>query len=73
MDGLVSQVGTQLLALGLPGIIILALAYIAWDRDRKLETSRDRYMDLAILQTKTTADNTSALERLTDLLKDRKA
>jgi hypothetical protein len=64
---------TELLKLGLPGIVILALAYAYLRKDAKIDEINEKRIAEARESVKAIEQSTNALEGLTDILRDRKA
>lgn len=64
---------TELIKLGLPGIVILALAYAYLRKDAKIDEINEKRIAEARESVKAIEQSTNALEGLTDILRDRKA
>lgn len=64
---------TELIKLGLPGIVILALAYAYLKKDGKVDELNEKRIAEARESVKALEQNTSTLETLTEVLRDRKA
>lgn len=64
---------TELLKLGLPGIVILALAYAYLRKDNKIDEINEKRIAEARESVKAIEQSTNALETLTEVLRDRKA
>lgn len=64
---------TELLKLGLPGVVILALAYAYIKKDNKVDEVNEKRIAEARESVKAIEQSTNALEGLTDILRDRKA
>jgi hypothetical protein len=64
---------TELIKLGLPGIVILALAYAYLRKDNKIDEINEKRIAEARESVKAIEQSTNALEGLTDILRDRKA
>lgn len=64
---------TELIKLGLPGIVILALAYAYIAKDKKVDEVNEKRIAEARESVKAIEQSTNALEGLTDILRDRKA
>lgn len=62
----------QLLQLGLPGIIILALAWVAWRLFRRYDEIQEKRIAEGREGIEALNTNTAALEALTSLIKDRR-
>lgn len=61
-----------LLSLGLPGIVILALAYAYIKKDNKVDEVNERRIAESRESIKAIEQNTNTLETLTEVLRDRK-
>lgn len=64
---------TELLKLGLPGVVILALAIAYLKKDAKIDEINEKRIAEARESVKAIEQSTNALEGLTDILRDRKA
>ena len=64
---------TELLKLGLPGVVILALAYAYVSKDKKLDETNEKRIAEARETVKVIEQSTNTLETLTEVLRDRKA
>jgi hypothetical protein len=72
MDNLLKGVGETLLALGLPGIVIIGLAYAVFNMFKLYTEVQEKRIDEAREGVKALEANTSALESLSDLIRERK-
>lgn len=64
---------TELLKLGLPGVVILALAIAYLKKDAKIDEINEKRIAEARESVKAIEQSTNALETLTEVLRDRKA
>lgn len=71
MDQIVQGAGAALLSLGLPGIIILALGYACYRLFGLYIEVQEKRVAEGRETVKAVEENTSALDRLTDLVRDR--
>jgi len=60
------------LKLGLPGIVIMALAFWGWSKDKKLDEVNEKRIAESRETVKAIEQNTNTLESLSDVLKDRR-
>lgn len=56
---------------GLPGLVTIAALLFAWEKGRRADKLTDRLYDMALSQTKTTAENTEALRAMRETFKER--
>lgn len=66
--GAVDQIVALLLGLGLPGVIIIALAYAYFLKDKRVSDLQDTLFDVGRESAKAMEANTASLNRLSDLL-----
>lgn len=71
MDSILKGVGDALIALGLPGIIIIALGYGVFRLFGLYTEVQEKRIGEGRETVKAIEENTSALDRLTDLIRDR--
>jgi len=64
---------TELLKLGLPGIVIIALAIGYLNKDKKLDETQEKRIAESRESIKAIEQSTNALESLTEVLRDRRA
>lgn len=64
---------TELIKLGLPGIVILALALAYLRKDQKIDEINEKRIAESRESIKAIEQNTNTLETLTEVLRDRKA
>lgn len=68
------QIPSFLMEMGLPGLVILALGWFAWQRDKKCMELQDGRVDDTKEQLRETTgainDNTRALDTLTQIIRD---
>lgn len=62
----------QLLQLGLPGVVILALAYVAWRLFQRYDQAQEKRITEGREGVAALNSNTAALEALAELIKDRR-
>lgn len=72
MDDVLKGAGTSLLALGLPGILIMILLYACYRLFNLYTEIQEKRIDEARESVKTIEANTSALQTFTAILRDRK-
>lgn len=72
MDNLLKGVGDTLLALGLPGVIIIALGYGVYRLFGLYIEVQEKRIAEGRETVKALESNTAALDNLTDLIRDRK-
>lgn len=70
-QGLTGSVN-QLLQLGLPGIIILALAWVSWKLFKRYDEAQERRIAEGRESVEALNANSAALEALATLIKDRR-
>jgi hypothetical protein len=66
--GAVEQIVALLLSLGLPGVIIIALAYAYLQKDKRVNELQDTLFDVGRESAKAMEANTASLNRLSDML-----
>lgn len=71
MDGIIGDAGKQILALGLPGTIILALGFVCYKLFYLYTESQNKRIDEKSATATALAASTTALDRLSDLIRDR--
>lgn len=71
MEQAIDGASKQLLALGLPGIMILALLWVCYRLFNLYVEAQNKRLDDAVSTTKVLGANTDALQRLTDLIRDK--
>jgi hypothetical protein len=71
MEGVAAKASDQLLALGLPGVLILALLWICWRLFNLYVDGQEKRIDEGKQTAAALTSNTNALERLTDVIKER--
>jgi hypothetical protein len=72
MDTLLKGAGETLLALGLPGIVIIGLGYAVFNLFKLYTDVQEKRIGEAREGVKALETNTSALESLSDLIRERK-
>ena len=72
MDELLKSAGETLLALGLPGIAIAGLGYAVYNLFRLYTEVQEKRINEAREGVKALETNTSALDSLSDLIRERK-
>lgn len=56
---------------GLPGLVAIAALLFAWHSRRRVDELTDRLCEMALSQTKTTAENTESLRAMRETFKER--
>jgi hypothetical protein len=71
MESVAGKAGDQLLALGLPGVMILALLWVCWRLFNLYVETTEKRLDEGKQTTAALNSNTNALDKLTDVIKER--
>lgn len=72
MDSVLADVTKALLALGFPGIVIIALGFVSWRLWKENGEVQEKRLTDMRSSVEAINKNTNALENLTDILRDRK-
>jgi len=67
----VSAIVSLLLSFGLPGVVIIALGYFAYLKDQRNNDLQDTLINMARDNAKAMAENTAAINGLSNLLASR--
>ena len=67
------QVVTYLLSFGLPGVVIIALGFAYWRKDKRVEDLQDTLIEMSKEYAKAMAESTAALNAMRDLLISRRS